>query len=140
MVIKLDSTWKWHSDEWRNAYNWYSGSWDRRSITTDFKTIDNLHISHNTSGMEANIQVLSIRNSRSHSLLVVNGLELPCLAATLCLNENMVTRVVRSCAVYAKVSSSKLWTDSLLYDRKFNLFLIFLARGHGPKYFLKVCS
>ena len=33
--------------------------------------------------MEANIRVLLIRNSSSHSSLVVNTLELPCLAATL---------------------------------------------------------
>ena len=46
--------------------------------------IDDLHISHNASGMGANIQVLLIRNSSSHSSLDVNGLELPCLAATLC--------------------------------------------------------
>ena len=46
--------------------------------------IDDLHISHNASGMGANIRVLLIRNSSSHSSLDVNGLELPCLAATLC--------------------------------------------------------
>ena len=46
--------------------------------------IDDLHISHNGSGMGANIRVLLIRNSSSHSSLNVNGLELPCLAATLC--------------------------------------------------------
>ena len=45
---------------------------------------DDLHISHNASGMEASIRVLLIRNSNSHSSLDVNGLELPCLAATLC--------------------------------------------------------
>ena len=48
------------------------------------KTIDDLHISHNASGMGANMRVLLIRNSSSHSSLDVNGLELPCLAATLC--------------------------------------------------------
>ena len=48
------------------------------------KSIDDMHISHNASGMEANIRVLLIRNSSSHSSLDVNGLELPCLAATLC--------------------------------------------------------
>ena len=47
-------------------------------------TIDDLHISHNASGMGANIRVLLIRNSSSHSSLDVNGLELPCLAATMC--------------------------------------------------------
>ena len=46
--------------------------------------IDYLHISHNASGREANIQVLLIRNSSSHTSLDVKGLELPCLAATLC--------------------------------------------------------
>ena len=46
--------------------------------------IDDLHISHNASGMGANIRVLLIRNSSSHSSLDVNGLELPCLAATMC--------------------------------------------------------
>ena len=45
--------------------------------------IDDLHISHNASGMGANIQVLLVRNSSSHSSLDVNGLELPCLAATI---------------------------------------------------------
>ena len=49
-----------------------------------FTSIDNLHISHNASGMGANIWVLLIRNSSSHSSLDVNGLELPCLAATIC--------------------------------------------------------
>ena len=46
--------------------------------------IDDLHISHNALGMGANIRVLLIRNSSSHSSLDVNGLELLCLAATLC--------------------------------------------------------
>ena len=46
--------------------------------------IGDSHISHNASGMEANIRVLLIRNSSSHSSLDVNGLELPCLASTLC--------------------------------------------------------
>ena len=45
--------------------------------------IDDLHISHNASGMGANIRVFLIRNS-SHSSLDVNSLELPCLAATMC--------------------------------------------------------
>ena len=36
--------------------------------------IDNLHISHNASGMGANIRVLLIRNSSSHSSLDVKGL------------------------------------------------------------------
>ena len=49
-----------------------------------FNKIDNLCISHNASGMEANIRVFLIRNSSSHSSLDVNNLELPCLAATLC--------------------------------------------------------
>ena len=48
------------------------------------RSIDNLHISHNASGMEANIRVLLIRNSSSYSSLDVNGLKIPCLAATLC--------------------------------------------------------
>ena len=102
--------------------------------------IDDLHISHNASGMEANICVLLIRNANSHSSLVVNGLELPCLVATLCLYETMVAKVVCSYAVDAKRNWSKTWTDSLLCDRKFYRFLTFLARGHRPKYFLKVCS
>ena len=82
-------------------------------------TVDDLHISHNASGVEANIPVLFIRNSSSHSSLVVNGLELPCLVTTLHLYEtivsykcsvvtkhgsSMVTIVVRSCAVDAKVT------------------------------------
>ena len=46
--------------------------------------IDDLHISHNASDMEANIRVLLISNSINHSSLDVNGLELPCLSATLC--------------------------------------------------------
>ena len=33
---------------------------------------DDLHISHNASGMKANIRVLLIHNSSSHSLLDVN--------------------------------------------------------------------
>ena len=36
--------------------------------------IDNLRISHNASGMGANIRVLLIRNSSSHSSLDVNAL------------------------------------------------------------------
>ena len=47
-------------------------------------SIDNLHISRNALGMDANIRVFLIRNSSSHSSLDVNGLELLCLAATLC--------------------------------------------------------
>ena len=47
------------------------------------ESIDNLHISHNASGIGANIRVLLIRNSSSH-ISDVNGLELPCLAATMC--------------------------------------------------------
>ena len=56
-------------------------------------TIDNLHISHNASGMGANIRVLLIRNSSSHSSLDVNGLELPCLAhiAAQCVLRDYVT-------------------------------------------------
>ena len=53
--------------------------------------IDNLHISHNALGMEANIWVLLIPSSSSHTSLVVNSLELLCLAVTLCLYEMMVT-------------------------------------------------
>ena len=53
--------------------------------------IDDLHISHNASGMGANIRVLLIRNSSSHSSLDINGLELPCLAATLCFTRLYVT-------------------------------------------------
>ena len=70
--------------------------------------IDDLHISHNALGMEANIRVLLIRNSSSHSSLVVNGLELPCLAATLCLYQTIVIRVVCSCSIDDKVTSSKV--------------------------------
>ena len=102
--------------------------------------IDDLQISHNASGMEANIRVLLICNSSSHSPLVVKGMELPCLAATLCLYMTRVARTVRSWRVDAKVNLSKTLTDSLLCDQKFNLFLTFLTRGHQPKYFLKVCS
>ena len=51
--------------------------------TTPFnQPIDDLHISHNASGMGP-IRVILIRNSSSHSSLDVNGLELPCLAAKL---------------------------------------------------------
>ena len=50
----------------------------------NYDSIDDLHISHNASGMGANIRVFLIRNSSSHSSLDVNGLELPCLAATMC--------------------------------------------------------
>ena len=52
--------------------------------------MDNLHISHNALGMGANIRVLLIRNSSSHSSLVVNGFELPCLAAQ-CVLRDYVT-------------------------------------------------
>ena len=45
--------------------------------------IDDLHISHNALGIEANIQVLLIHNSSSHSSLVVTGLELQCLAGNI---------------------------------------------------------
>ena len=40
--------------------------------------MDDLHIFHNASGVEAKIRVLLIRNISSHSLLVVSGLEHPC--------------------------------------------------------------
>ena len=43
-----------------------------------------IFISHNASSMEANIRVLLIHNFSSYSSLDVNGLELPCLTATLC--------------------------------------------------------
>ena len=60
--------------------------WWLRSLLLrfDLRIIDDLHISHNASGMGANIRVLLIRNSSSHSSLDVNGFELPCLAATMC--------------------------------------------------------
>ena len=89
--------------------------------------IDNLHIS----GMEANIRVLWIQNSSSHSALVVNSMELLWLAATMCLYKTKVARVIRS--VDAKVNLSKSWTDSLLCNRKFNLFLTFLTRGSSAQ-------
>ena len=66
--------------------------------------IDDLHISHNASGMEANIRVHLICNSSSHSSLVVNGLELLCVAATLCLYETRITKVIRSCTFDAEVT------------------------------------
>ena len=53
-------------------------------IYLKIKQIDDLHISHSASGMGANIPVLLIRNSSSHSSLDVNGLELPWIAAKLC--------------------------------------------------------
>ena len=78
----------WKTAAWR-ACNKLNKIW-KSSLSRKFKlrlfsaTIDDLHISHNASGMGANIRVLLIRNSSSHSSLDVNGLELPCLAATLC--------------------------------------------------------
>ena len=71
-----------------------------------YAPIDDLNISHNASGMEANIRVLLIRYSSSHSSLDVNNLELPCLAATLCFTR-LITKVVRSCAADAKINLSK---------------------------------
>ena len=47
------------------------------------------------------IWVLLIHNS------IVNDMELPCLAATLCLYKTRVARVVHSYAVDAKVNLSK---------------------------------
>ena len=61
-----------------------SGAVNRGPNTVNAPWIDNLRISHNASGMEANIRVFLIRNSSSHSSLDVYGLALPCLAATLC--------------------------------------------------------
>ena len=61
--------------------------------------IDHFHISHKATWSEANIWVVLIGNSSSHSSLLVSGLELLCLAAILYLNETRVTRVVGSCAV-----------------------------------------
>ena len=69
----------------------------------DWRPIDDLHISHNASGMGANIRVLLTRNSSSHSSLDVNGLELPCLAATLCFRD-YVTEIIRSSAVDTKIN------------------------------------
>ena len=66
-----------------------------KNVYNNQSQIDDLHISHNASGMEANIRVLLICSSSSHSSLVVNSLELPWLAATSCLYETEVTRVVR---------------------------------------------
>ena len=74
------------------------------------QAIDNLHISHNASGMGANIQVLLVRISSSHSSLDVNGLELPCLAATMCFTRLRNQMVIRSCAVDAKINLSKTVT------------------------------
>ena len=54
------------------------------------------------------MRVLLICNSGSHNSLVVNGLELLCLVATLCLYETSVTRVIHSCAVDAEVNLSKM--------------------------------
>ena len=68
-----------------------------------------------------------IFSSSSHSSLVINSLELLCLGATLCLYETRVTRVVCSCAVDVKVTSSKTSNDTPLYYRKFNLSLTFLT-------------
>ena len=45
--------------------------------------IDGLHISHNASGMEANIRVLLTRNSGSHSSLDVNGFGFPVLSGNI---------------------------------------------------------
>ena len=59
-------------------------SWKYIRVEVNGNWIDILHISHNASGMGANIRVLLIRNSSSHNSLDVNGLELPCLAATKC--------------------------------------------------------
>ena len=66
-------------------------------------SIDDLHLPHNWGQYTGTF----IRNSSSHSSLVVNGLELMCLAATLCLYETRVTRVVCTCTVYAKVTMLK---------------------------------
>ena len=63
---------------------WWLTSFTLTGLKMMQDTIDDLHISHNASGMEANIRVLLIRNSSSHSSLDVNGLELPCITATLC--------------------------------------------------------
>ena len=103
--------------------------------------IDDFHISNNASGMEANIRVRLIRNSSSHSSLDVNGLELPCLAATLCFTRlcNQGNSLMRSWYKNELIRNCELTTPSAI--EKFNLFfLTFLARGHWPKYFLKVCS
>ena len=101
----------------------------------EYLFIDDLHISHNALGVGANIRVLLIRKSSSHSSLVINGKEFLCVAATLCLYETRVVRVVRSCVVDAKVNISKMWTDRLLYDRKFNLDI--LDKGWSTKIFSK---
>ena len=95
--------------------------------------------SSNASGMEANIQVLLIRKFSSHSSSVVNGLELPCLAATLCLYKTMLTKVVPSCAVDAKIIYQQCELTAALQS-KIQPFLDILGKVHRPKYFLKVCS
>ena len=61
---------------------------------------------------EKNKGSMTRRRARMPTLVVttywsINGLELPCLAATLCLYETRVTRVVCSCTVYEKVTSPK---------------------------------
>ena len=107
--------------------------------------MDNLRISHNASGMEANIRVFLIRNSSSHSSLDVNGLELPCLAATLCFTrlhyrgsivfyENYITKVVRSCAVDAKgINLSKNVNCQPPLRSKIQPFLDILGKGSLAK-------
>ena len=116
-----------------------------------WKGIDNLHISHNASGMEANIRVFLIRNSSSHSSLDVNSLELPCLTATLCF-----TRLCygsSSCAVDAKINFIKkcaLSASSVIKNSTFcwhswqgfigqNIFLRYVANlPHNQFYKIKI--
>ena len=102
--------------------------------------LDDLHISHNASGMEANIRVLLIRNSSSHSSLNVNGLELPCLAATLCFTRlhNQDNSLMRSWYQNKLIKNRELTASSAIENSTY--FLTFTARGHRSKYFLKVCS
>ena len=62
-------------------------------------------------------------------MLIDNGLELPCVVATLCSCKTMVTRVVCSCVVNSTVTSSKTCNDSHLWDQKFNLFCVIFLTG-----------
>ena len=95
-----------------------------------------MHISHNASGMEANIRVLLIRNSSSHSSLDVNDLELPSLAATLCFTRlrNQDNSLMRSWNYNKLIRTCELTASSVIENSTF--FDIF-GKGSSAKIFSK---
>ena len=114
---------------WIATYPWYT--W------LGWHTIDNLHISHNASGKEADIRVVLIRNSSRHSSLDITGLELPCLAANMCFARLRYqgSSLKRSWCYKMNLSKNVNWKP--LLRSKIQPFLDILGKGSSAKIFSK---